>query len=471
MRVTRSLQSPSRAALLTGLHPWQLEHAGTHASYFDPKYVTFPEQLARHGYIVGYTGKGWGPGNFEDFPHALGRHKNPAGSRYNAPRDPHGHRDYASAFADFLAARPHDQPFCFWFGSHDPHRAYEKGAGLAKGKRLDQAEVPEFLPDTPEIRSDLLDYAWEIERFDDDLGEILKLLAKHGEAENTLVIVTSDNGCPFPRAKANCYEFGIHMPLAIRWPNGITGGQTDDTLVSFVDLTATLYDVTNVPRPTGLSLVGRSITHRFDRTATSESAEAHPAVFAGRERHSSSRYHSLGYPQRCIRTRDHLYIRNFRPERWPAGTPQKYDEVTFEGDGTIMTSRLGPPHGGYHDIDSCPSLDYLIAHRDQPEIANYLELAVGLRPAEELYAIKDDPACLKNLAPLPSHRTTLNRLRRQLTETLLATGDRRLLDGGDVWETYPRVSGLRWFPVPSWVTTGQTVLPRQDWLEARRPRP
>ena len=200
--------SPSRAALLTGRHIWQIEHAGTHASSFHKKYRTFMDLLADAGYATGYTGKGWGPGNFK----VGGRTQNPAGPNFGAKRG-----NYADGFRRFLDQRPEGKPFCFWFGSSDPHRGYAKGSGRESGKQLAQAEVPPFLPDTPEIRDDLLDYAFEVERFDRDCGKMLELLRDTGEFENTLIIVTSDNGMPFPYAKANCTDSGIHLPLAISW--------------------------------------------------------------------------------------------------------------------------------------------------------------------------------------------------------------------------------------------------------------
>ena len=316
--------SPTRAALLTGRHAWQIEHAGTHASSFAAKYRTFPDRLEDTGYFVGYTGKGWGPGNWKDG----GRTRNPAGPAYQgaklAKAKPGMSRtDYASNFERFLADRPEDAPFCFWYGASEPHRVFDKGSGLRAGKTLESAEVPAFLPDLPGVRGDLLDYAVEIEWFDRHLGRMLDALETRGELDNTLVIVTSDNGMAFPRAKANLYEFGIHMPLAIQWPAAVPKGRTVDDLVGFVDLTATIVEAARVVVPAP-ELAGRSLMPILRSKSEGIVDPTRDAVFAARERHSSSRYRSLGYPQRAIRTHRFLYIRNVHSERWPAGTPQKY---------------------------------------------------------------------------------------------------------------------------------------------------
>jgi len=192
------------------------------------------------------------------------------------------------------------------------------------------------------------------------------------------------------------------------------------------------------------------------------------AIFVGRERHSSSRFHSLSYPQRAIRTSDYLFIRNFRPERWPAGTPRKYDRARFQQDGQVQGT-LGPIHGGYHDIDACPSLDFLIKHHNHPQYGRYLQLAVAKRPAEEMFDIRNDPGCLHNLADDPAHIEITGNLRAQLLSHLQRTGDERVSGNGDVWETYPRVSKLRWFEVPGWAQDSPELVPNMDWLEQRRP--
>ena len=107
-------------------------------------------------------------------------------------------------------------------------------------------------------------------------------------------------------------------------------------------------------------------------------------------------------------------------------------------------------HGGYHDIDGCPALSFLIENRDDPKIGPYLHLAVDLRPGEELFDIQRDPACLNNLAEEDEFAKVRSELSSKLESYLRATGDPRILDGGDVFETYKRYSPIRNFPEPDW---------------------
>ena len=107
--------------------------------------------------------------------------------------------------------------------SKEPHRGFELGSGVRIKNKVPKVKVPSFLPETDKIKSDLLDYAVEIEWFDLHLSKMLKTLEDSGELENTIIIVTSDNGMAFQAAKARCYEYGIHVPLAISWGNKIKG--------------------------------------------------------------------------------------------------------------------------------------------------------------------------------------------------------------------------------------------------------
>ena len=161
-------------------------------------------------------------------------------------------------------------------------------------------------------------------------------------------------------------------------------------------------------------------------------------IFSSRERHSSSRHNNLGYPQRALRTLEYLYVRNFRPERWPAGAPQKFDAQGV----------LGPMHGAYHDIDASPSLSFLVEHRDDVALGRYFNLAVARRPAEELYDIRRDPGCLENLASAAAHQDVLESLRGEMDTYLRASGDPRMGPEGDVFESYRRFARIREFPDP-----------------------
>src|SRR5262245_15537080 len=179
--------TPSRAALLAGQPVHRLAEGGNLWGFLPARIPVYPDLLESAGYAVGHTGKGWGPGKFE----AGGRQRNPAGPRFDN-------------FDAFLAARRDGQPFCFWYGSADPHRPYDPGSG--DRARIGTVKVPAFLPDTPLVRQDLLDYYAEVQRFDRQLAGLLDALERRGELDNTLVVVTSDNGMPFPRGKATLYD-------------------------------------------------------------------------------------------------------------------------------------------------------------------------------------------------------------------------------------------------------------------------
>ncbi|MFP4091884.1 MAG: sulfatase [Cyclobacteriaceae bacterium] len=430
--------SPSRAAMLTGLQCWQLENAGTHASSFPSQYQVYPDLLEKADYFVGYTGKGWGPGKWD----VSGRSRNPAGPQFsgNTHEAPEGinKTDYAANFSDFLSQRKDGQPFFFWFGASEPHRVYKKGIGAENGMDASLVKVPGFLPDVEEVRQDMLDYGYEIQWFDTQLGKMIQLLEEAGELENTLIVVTSDNGMPFPRAKANVYEYGIHMPLALRWGEAIRGGQQSDELVSLIDFFGTFLDVAGADYP-DYEVESKSLLDLMQ----GRKEVAREAVFSSRERHSYSRWNNLGYPQRAMRTQDYLYIRNFRPERWPAGAPQKY-----LNDGSLEEN-----HRAYHDIDDAAG-NFVIRERDDPQYEKYFHLAVDKRPAEELYAIKTDPACLNNLAADPAYAATLREMRTKMGGYLMATDDPRVSGNGEIFESYERLSGpMRKYPLPDWAET------------------
>lgn len=169
-----------------------------------------------------------------------------------------GLTNYYENFRSFMQQRKDGQPFYFWYGATEPHRVYEKGSWKRNGKSLDQVDVPGFLPDSEEVRGDMLDYAVEIEWADSHLSKMLEYLDSIGELNNTIVIVTADNGMPFPRAKANCFEYGVHVPFAVSYPKGFPGKRRVDDPISFVDIAPTILEMAGVKPDGMLPISGRS---------------------------------------------------------------------------------------------------------------------------------------------------------------------------------------------------------------------
>jgi N-sulfoglucosamine sulfohydrolase len=414
--------APSRACILTGRNSWQLKEAGNHLCYFPPEFKGWGEALAEHGWTVGHTQKGWGPGEAKD---AAGKPRLMTGRAYNArhaepPTSAISSNDYAANFSDFLDAAAPGQPWAFWYGAVEPHREYEFGSGIAKGgkKLTDIDHVPGFWPDTETTRTDMLDYALEAEHFDHHLERMLTELAKRGALANTLVIVTSDNGMPFPRVKGNTSDIANHLPLAAMWPRGIVKpGRVVDDVVSFIDFAPTFIELAGLTWPESkmAPTAGRSLTDLF-RAETPVPARDH--VLIGKERTDIGRPHDAGYPTRGLIREGWLYLENFEPTRWPAGNPET----------------------GYLDCDGGATKTFILeAHRKQPEDPFWAR-CFGLRPGEELYDLRQDPDCLHNLAvpPMASATTTaqLTALKSALHAELTAQGDPRLTGDGSVFDRY-----------------------------------
>lgn len=400
--------TPSRGSILTGQTIHRLEEGGNLWSILPAKFKVYPDALENVGYQIGFTGKAWDPGVLT----GSGRIRNPAGPEYNQiTLKPLAaemtNKDYAANFEAFFKKKAKGQPFCFWYGSQEPHRKYKKGMGLEQGKNPDLVRVPAYLPDHPEVRNDILDYYAEVEYADQQLGKMLDLLEKAGELENTLIMITGDNGLPFPRAKANLYDGGTRLPLAVSWPAHIKGNRISNTFISFTDFAPTILEAAGL-KPwadmTGISflkvLEGKTETHRNE-------------VFLERERHGGVREGNLGYPCRAIRTKDYLYIRNIKPERWPAGDPEKFG-----------------------DIDDSPTKELILTKRNDKEMQPYYNFSFAKRPAEELYDLRTDSAQLINVAHLPKYTAAKSQLKTQLEKWMKETADPRASNKEAIFDTY-----------------------------------
>lgn len=413
--------APSRACILTGRNSWQLEEAANHICYFPPKFKTWAETLGEHGYTVGMTGKGWAPGVAND---AQGKPRQMTGKPYNSRRAPKpaggiSPNDYAGNFEEFLEGATVEKPWCFWYGAAEPHRGYEYGSGVAKGgKRLSDVDhVPGYWPDNETVRNDMLDYALEVEHFDRHLVRMLDLLAERGKLENTLVVVTSDHGMPFPRVKGQAYEASNHVPLAMMWKRGIAApGRALEDYVSFVDLAPTFVDLAGIKwQATGMAETwGLSLRNFFftDQSGRVDPRRGH--VLLGKERHDIGRPHDWGYPIRGIVRDDMLLIENFETSRWPAGNPET----------------------GYLNCDGGPTKTEVLKSRTSPGLSHFWELCFGKRPALEFYDLTADPDCLVNLAERSEHAELRDTLKAQLQAELEQQQDPRMFGQGEVFDKY-----------------------------------
>ncbi|MGQ8337771.1 sulfatase family protein [Sunxiuqinia sp. A32] len=457
--------APSRSSIVTGRYPWQNEQSGQHASSWMKKYIPFIDLLEQNGYVTGRTGKGVDPFQYARSPEdSLWRSTNAAGLEHShivykkgAPGDERtangiSNVNYFENFKYFVEHVRNEKPFFFWYGAKEPHRVYEQNSWKRNQKNLTDADVPEFFPDEKEIRGDLLDYAVEIEWFDLHLQRMLSYLDEIGELENTIVIVTSDNGMPFPRAKANCYDYGVHVPFAVRFPKEFPGNRIVSNPISFVDLAPTILELTNTEKKDMLPISGKSLLEILKSKKQGIVNPNRKYVLAGRERHSSSRYKNWGYPQRLIRSKDFLLVWNLNPERWPAGAPQA---IIPETNG-VLAPLYGIDESGKHhpewaftDIDASPTKSCIIENWNNNEISYFFNLALAKRPEFELFDINRDPFCLNNLSGKPEFIAIENKLKSSLQSELEKTGDPRIVGPDkEIFDSYIRYSPIRNFPKP-----------------------
>lgn len=395
--------TPSRNAIITGQQFYRLDQGANLHSTLDVKYPNFMFLLRDAGYEIGSWRKSWGPGDYK----AGGYNENPCGK--------------PTKFSDFIKNRDKSKPFCFWFGTSDPHRPYKKGSGGKSGIPVDKVYVPAFLPNNEQVRSDIADYYFEVQRWDSDVNEAINLLQAEGVLDNTIIAMSGDNGIPFPRCKGNLYDWGARVPLAIRWGKKVKPGRTITDFTSMTDLAPTFLEAAGVQVPqemTGKSLISTLLSAKEGRVD-----KKRDFIVLGRERHvPAQKIPSMaGYPARALRTDKWLLILNLEPDRWPAGVPEGASH----------------PMNKHADCDNGPTKSVVM---NDTESGHY-KLCFAKRPAVELYDCEKDPCQIDNLAAKPQYKKTIEQLRNQLTTYLMQTGDPRFTDKPVKFDEHPYLAG------------------------------
>lgn len=426
--------TPSRSAILTGRNIYELEEGSILASFLPEKFNTYQDILENSGYLVGYTGKGTKPG----FHSLGGRSRDPAGPEYNqflynnnpAEINP---INYPKNFEQFLKLRQEGQPFSFWMGAYEPHRPYKHGIGLANGLDSSKVIIPDFLPDVSvKGKVELTDYLYEIQYFDAQLGEMLRILEEKGELDNTIIVVTSDNGMPFPRAKTELYEYGVHVPLAIRWGNGAIGGRKSRDFISLKDIAPTFLDAAGEEIPSEMS--ARSFLGILQDSQSGQTDPQRDHCFVAHERHGSDKR-----PRRGIYTDQFIYIYNYPCcLDWPSSPDSLWNLATYD----LLK-------------DGLPYSSLLWKYRHHPKINYFWNLYRGPRKQHELYNRLNDPFQLHNLAYDPAYLYLTDSLFRMINLYGRQTGDPRAFDPDiTVFDTYTYFSS-------TWINENQ-ILVTQD---------
>jgi uncharacterized sulfatase len=298
-----------------------------------------------------------------------------------------------------------------------------------------KGRMPAFLPDVHEVREDVCDYLGECLAFDTGLGVLMERLEEIGELDNTLIVVSGDHGIPgFPRGKCNLYNLGCEVALAIRWPGHMPGGRIVEDFVNLMDLAPTFLEAGGLEPPE--CMVAKSLMGVL--TSPKEGLVDPKRTFAvmGRERHvHTARSGNLPYPQRSIRTKDFLYIRNFAPDRWPMGDPKGLDDP--ETEPPSYEDLCNSTFVAYPDMDASPTKAWMIHHRGEEQVAKLFEMGFGKFPAEELYDLRVDPHYMNNVVEDSAYADTRQELSDRLMNVLREQRDPRVVEGDCRFEKPP----------------------------------
>ena len=316
--------------------------------------------------------------------------------------------------AFFERAKAEQKPFFLTAAFIDPHRDRSRG-GFGNDDKFDphvkhidikpqDVILPSWISDTPESREEFVGYYRAVNRFDQGVGFILDRLAKTGYKDNTLIVVTSDNGPPFVNSKATLFDVGTCLPFIVRSPDCSMGGISNPNLVSWIDMLPTFLDFAGLPlnaRSNALSPVrlGRSILPILHRADIVPESEWQHHIFCSHTFHQRENY----WPTRVIRTRRYKYHRN---TAWQLPFPfatDLYLSKSFEG----IRNMAKPVYIGKRSLK------------------NYIH-----RPAEELFDMETDPDEVHDLAQDPKYASIKLELRKKLEAWQMQTFDLWLYKDG-----------------------------------------
>jgi len=255
--LTASACTPSRASILTGQHPFAAGAPRLQTAIpADKKLIS--HYLQEAGYFTASIGK-WHLGE-----EAKAQFDLVIGERATENHSQTGMEDWLPALE---YQRPPRKPFFLWLAAKDAHRPWT-GASIHQAENMIPPAYIEFnANNTPaKIRQEMARYYDEIHRADAHIGEVVESLRQQGLLDNTVIIVMSDNGSPFWKAKKFLTDPGLKTPFIVHWPATITHHQDMSELVSAVDIAPTLLELAGIEIP--LQMEGTSFAHWLQKPGT-----------------------------------------------------------------------------------------------------------------------------------------------------------------------------------------------------------
>jgi N-sulfoglucosamine sulfohydrolase len=378
--------SPSRSSIYTSMFPFR---NGAHANHTVVKegVKTLPVYLQDLGYRVAIAGK-FHVGPMSLFPFELIHNTNVQEPGTEGVLNTDLNMGPVNEWLSEVSKKK--QPFVLAVNDHSPHVVWPEIATYDPSN----LDIPLKHIDTEDTRKSRARYYTDITKMDGNLGKLLSSLDQYGLSDNTIVIFTCDQGPQWAFGKWNLYDYGIRVPLLIRWPGMIKGGTETDAMVSLVDLLPTCIEIAGGKAPKEPEEIdGRSLLP-FLKGNTRNHRDV---VFAA---HTGDGNINMA-PMRMIRDKRYKYILNLAPD-------------------TLYNTHinLAKDHdGGREYWDSWENKSFTT------EQAASVLWRYHNRPAEELYDIQQDPEETRNLASDEHYKNILIKYREQLSEWREQQGD------------------------------------------------
>lgn len=380
--VSEAMCQPCRSELFTGQFPLKNGSAWNHSAS-RPDATCIAQHLGRLGYRVGLAGK------VHVQPAKVFAFESVGGFDANCvrlPTQPHSTRPIKN-----FMERDAQQPFCLVVALVEPHVPWVMGD--ASQYPPEKIQLPPNLADTEVTREAFSRYLAEITYMDGQVGEILDVLKSSGQAKNTLVLFTSEQGAQFPGCKWTNWDTGLHTALIAHWPGRVPAGKRTEAIVQYADVAPTLIELAG----------GDAKSHAYD-------GKSFLATLTNPE--TPHRRYAYGihnnvpegppYPIRTVTNGEYRYIRNLTP-----------DEIYIEKHLMGLSGRgtLNNPYWGTWMFDTNnPKTERLVKR--------YMK-----RPAEQLYHTAGDPYELVNLAGDPKYIAIQAELSKELNRWMKSQGD------------------------------------------------